>query len=163
MSAFRIAPMCSTIRAITLCLLLLPVALLFGAIFYNSMLVVPALLVLCIYAWVWLCFRPTQFVVHPQTLEIIWPLRRRSLSRATISDVKIITSKELKTEIGWGARVGAGGLWGGFGWLWTQRRGIVQMYVSRVDRFVWLERKSERSWLITPDNPEAFVRAMAAR
>jgi hypothetical protein len=57
-------------------------------------------------------------------------------------------------------RVGAGGLWGGFGWLWTQRRGIVQMYVSRTDDFVWIERPGERSWLITPERPKAFVRAM---
>jgi hypothetical protein len=32
------------------------------------------------------------------------------------------------SEVGWSMRVGAGGLWGGFGWLWTERRGIVQMY-----------------------------------
>ena len=28
------------------------------------------------------------------------------------------------SEVRWGMRVGAGG----FGWLWTERRGIVQMY-----------------------------------
>jgi hypothetical protein len=62
--------------------------------------------------------------------------------------------------IRWRARVGAGGLWGGFGWLWTEKRGIVQMYVSRTDRFVWIERGAERPWLISPENPEAFVRLL---
>jgi hypothetical protein len=29
-------------------------------------------------------------------------------------------------------RIGVGGLWGVFGWLWT-RRGLVEVYVSRTD------------------------------
>jgi hypothetical protein len=59
-------------------------------------------------------------------------------------------------------RIGAGGLWGGFGWLWTKRKGMVQMHVSRTDGFVWIERKADRPWLITPENPEAFVRALSS-
>jgi len=59
-------------------------------------------------------------------------------------------------------RVGAGGLWGAFGWLWTTKRGTVQMYISRTDNFVWIERRSERPWLITPERPEQFVAAMTA-
>ena len=59
-------------------------------------------------------------------------------------------------------RVGGGALWGGFGWLWTQRRGIVQMYISRTDGFVWIERVGDRPWLITPAQPAAFVRALSS-
>jgi len=162
MTAFRIADMCSTIRAVTLCLWVLPVALLLGALVAHIGLLVLAVLVVIIYAWVWFGFRPTFFVVGPEALEIIWPLKRQLIPRASISEVTIVTAKELKTEVGWGVRIGAGGLWGSFGWLWTQRRGIVQMYVSRIDRFVWLERRPERSLLITPENPEAFVRAMTS-
>jgi hypothetical protein len=76
--------------------------------------------------------------------------------------VRLIDRDELRRQVGWGMRVGAGGLWGGFGWLWTTRRGIVQMYVSRLDRFVWIERGGERPWLITPDRPEMFVAALGA-
>jgi hypothetical protein len=60
-------------------------------------------------------------------------------------------------------RVGAGGLWGGFGWFWTTRRGLVRMYVSRIDHFVWIERGPAQPWLITPDHPDAFVRALSTR
>jgi hypothetical protein len=52
-------------------------------------------------------------------------------------------------------------MWGGFGWLWTRKRGIVQMYISRTDRFVWIERAGERPWLITPERPEEFVAALS--
>jgi hypothetical protein len=110
---------------------------------------------------VWTRFRPTTFVVHPHAVEVIWPLKRREIARHEISAVRLIDRPELRRLAGWGARVGAGGLWGGFGWLWTRHRGIVQMYISRIDRFVWIERVGGRPWLITPDEPEAFVRAVA--
>jgi hypothetical protein len=59
-------------------------------------------------------------------------------------------------------RIGAGGLWGAFGWLWTQRRGMVQMYISRTDGFVWIERGADRPWLITPEQPQAFLSALSS-
>jgi len=67
----------------------------------------------------------------------------------------------MQKEIGSSLRIGAGGLWGGFGWLWTQRRGIVQMYVSRTDYFIWIERASGRPWIVTIDQPENFIRALS--
>jgi len=120
----------------------------------------PLLLVFGIYSWVWVRFRPTMFVVRPNVLQVIWPLKRRQILRDDISDVRLIDRQELRREVGRGMRVGAGGLWGGFGWLWTQRRGVVQMYISRTDRFVWIEAVSGRPWLITPEQPEDFVRAL---
>ena len=35
------------------------------------------------------------------------------------------------------------------------------MYISRTDQFVWIERKNGRPWLITPEEPDAFVRAVS--
>jgi hypothetical protein len=147
------------IRVLTWALLALPVAFLAGASLGSPALAVPAVLVAGVYGWVWLRFRPTGFEVHPDAIEVIWPWKRRRIRRADVSDVRLIDRDELRREVGWCMRVGAGGLWGGFGWLWTQRRGIVQMYVSRTDRLVWIERAGGRPWLITPERPEAFVRA----
>jgi len=158
---FRLAPMCRFILMLTVVLLALPVALLAGAAAGARVLTGVALLTILIYMWVWTRFRPTAFIVHPHALEVVWPLKRRELERAGIVGVRLITRQELRQEVGWGVRVGAAGLWGGFGWLWTERRGIVQMYISRIDRFVWIEHLSERPWLITPNEPEAFVRALS--
>jgi Bacterial PH domain len=36
------------------------------------------------------------------------------------------------------------------------------MFVTRTDRFVWIERTRERPWLITPEQPDAFVRALSS-
>jgi len=160
-TSFRLAPMSPLILGLTLGLLALPPLFVVGGAVWRSVFSTPALLIAAIYAWVWVRFRPTRFVVRPGALEVIWPLKRRRIPRAEISDVRLIDAPELRREIGWGMRVGAGGLWGGFGWLWTRNRGIVQMYISRTDRFVWIERAGERPWLITPERPEEFVRALS--
>jgi predicted DNA-binding protein (UPF0251 family) len=150
------------ILILTLILMALPVAFLGKAVIGDTRFVLPGTLVAVIYAWVWLRFRPTFFVIHPAALEVMWPLKRRQLRREEISSVRLVDKEELREEVGWGMRVGAGGLWGGFGWLWTARRGIVQMYISRTDGFVWIERGDERPWLVTPEHPEAFVRALSS-
>jgi hypothetical protein len=154
--------MCTLIRSVTVALLALPVLFLVCSFLGPSFLLAPAIVLLAIYAWVWLLLRPTHFVVRQDVLEVIWPLKRRQIRRANISHVRTINRRDLKREVGWGVRVGAGGLWGGFGWLWTQRQGIVQMYISRINDLVWIECTSGRPWLISPEQPHLFIQAMAA-
>ncbi len=159
--SFRLARMSPLILSLTLLLLVLPPAFLVGAVFGRQSLAIPAVFLIALYAWVWFRFRPSQFTVHEGGLQVIWPLKCRNIPRETIASVRVIDRRELKREIGWGMRVGAGGLWGAFGWLWTQRRGVIQMYVTRTDCFVWIERTDGRPWLITPEEPEEFVRALS--
>jgi hypothetical protein len=159
---YRLAPMSPEILVLTVVLLPLPLFFVALAFFYTTpLLLAPALFILVIYAWIWLLSRPTGFVVHPRYLEVTWPLKRREIPRDDIQAVRLIDRQTLRREAGWGMRVGAGGLFGGFGYLWTTRRGLVRMFVSRTDHFVWIERRSERPWLITPDQPDAFVRALS--
>jgi len=153
--------MSRVILVLTLVLLLLPVAFFVAALTYHRLFVLPALFLLFISAWVWLWFRPGVFVVGPTDLEVVWPLRRRRLRRDTITSVRRIDRQALRNETGWALRVGAGGLWGGFGILGTARRGIVRMYVSRLDDLVRIERGREQPWLITPEQPDAFIHALS--
>ena len=158
---FRLAPMSPLISMLTLLLLALPALFVVIAIFATPVLTLPALFLIVLHTWVWLRFRPTQFIIYPDRLDVHWPLKRRSISRRDIAEARCIDKRALQNVIGRGVRIGAGGLWGGFGWLWTQRRGIVQMYVSRTDDFVWIECVNARPWLVTPEQPEAFVRALS--
>jgi hypothetical protein len=148
------------ILVMTLVLLALPVSFAVAAMAGAKFHIAPCLIVTLIYAWIWLRLRPSRFVLQDRSLEVIWPLKRREIPRSSISAVRLLDREELKQEIGWGMRVGAGGLGGGFGWLWTKRHGIVQMYVSRTHGFVWIERRNDRPWLLTPDEPEIFMRAL---
>jgi hypothetical protein len=159
--SFLLAEMSPLIRWLTILLLAIPVVFLLAIGFSGAyFLSLPALLLLVIYAWVWLRFRPHTFIVYPNAIEVLWPLKRRRIPRDEITAVRLVDGEELTREIGWGTRVGAGGLWGGFGWLWTRRRGIVQMYISRTDGYVWIERGAKRPWLLTPERPDDFVRAL---
>lgn len=158
--SFPLAPMSGFIRALTIALFLLPVAFIVSGLLWGAPRLSVGLLLVALYLWVWLWMRPRQFIVHAGGIEVVWPLRRRTIVRASLRGVRRVDRGELRALTGAAARVGVGGLWGGFGWLWTQRRGIVQMYVSRTDGLVWIERGSERPWLITPESPEAFVRLL---
>jgi hypothetical protein len=160
--SFPLAPMSRSLMVMTLVLLALPLGFLAAAALGLSQLMGPGLLMVIIYGWIWLRFRPTRFVVRPDLVEVVWPLKRRRIPRAGIASVRLIDRQDLKREVGWGMRVGAGGLWGGFGWLATRRRGIVRMYISRPDGFVWIECVGGRPWLLTPEEPEAFVRALSS-
>jgi hypothetical protein len=125
----------------------------------TSLLVGPGLLVTGIYAYIWFWMRPTRFEVDGEGMTVVWPMRRERVPRARLAGARLIDREDLRGEVGWGMRVGAGGLWGGFGWLYTQKRGVVRMYISRIDRFVWIETLDrKRPWLVTPSDPEAFVR-----
>lgn len=157
---FRLASMSPLIRGLTMIMLALPVAFLAGALLLVRALAIPALLIVAVYAWIWLRFRPGRFVLDRDRLRIHWPLKRRDIARGDIVAARLLDARQLREEIGWGMRIGAGGLWGAFGLLWTRRRGLVQMYVSRTDGYVWIECAGARPWLITPERPGAFVKAL---
>lgn len=159
---FRLAPMSPAILVVTLMLLALPVGFFIAAMAGARFHLAPCFVVTAIYVWIWLRFRPTCFVLHERTLDVIWPLKRREIRRDSIAGVQLLDRDALKHKIGWALRIGAGGLGGGFGWLWTKRHGLVRMAVSRADGFVWIERKNDHSWLLTPEQPDEFVRDLSA-
>ena len=108
---------------------------------------------------VWLWSRPKNFELSHQGLTIVWPIRRHTLLRSAIASLRIVPRRELRNEVGVALRVGVGGLFGTFGLLWTTRRGWMGVYITSTDGFVLIEPRSGRSLLVTPEDPEAFVRA----
>ncbi len=59
-------------------------------------------------------------------------------------------------------RVGAGGLWGGFGQIWAEREKL-DFYISRTDSFVLIHRHGGRSLLISPERQADFVSELGRR
>ena len=66
---------------------------------------------------------------------------------------------QFRRQYGFGMRVGAGGLWGGFGLLKTGRE-TFSMWISRTDAFVLVRLRGARTLLITPDRPREFLEAL---
>jgi Bacterial PH domain len=167
MTTFRLARMSGLIWSLTVPLLALPV--LFAVLAARApgpaapVLQVVAGLLVVLYAAVWLYARPSRFEVGDQGLVIVWPARRQRVARDDIAGARILAWGDFRREFGWAARIGVGGLWGGFGWAWTSRRGLLDLYVSRTDGCVLVERHAGRALLLTPERPDAFVRALRPR
>jgi hypothetical protein len=123
-----------------------------------SAIVVAALVVLA-YASVWLVWRPTRFEVDARALRIVWPLRSRTIARGAVIAARIVTGPAFRSEYGFGMRIGAGGLFGGFGLL-EMRTTTFSMWISRTDRLVIVELRDARPLLVTPEDPERFVAAL---
>lgn len=162
--SFPIAPMSRGIRWLTWGLLTIPLWFLGLAWLVPglSLFSVVAALIVALYAAIWVWWRPSSFDVTGSGLRIRFPATTREIPGSQIAGARILGSAELYAEAGFAVRVGVGGLWGGFGWLWTQRRGFVEFYISRVDQLVWIERRGARPLLVTPSDAERFVRALEA-
>ncbi|MBI2468854.1 MAG: hypothetical protein HYV62_13755 [Candidatus Rokubacteria bacterium] len=119
-------------------------------------------LLVLLYVGVWLYARPTRFEVRADGLAIVRPALRRLIPRGAITAARVVTRESFREEFGWGGRIGVGGLWGGFGWAWTSKRGLADLYVSRADWLVVVEQRAGRPLLITPERPDEFVRALRA-
>jgi hypothetical protein len=163
MQTFRLAPMTRDLQAMTAVVLLVPAGIAgwlhhLGQPLRPEILGVVGLLVLA-YAAVWLFWRPRRFEVSALGLAIVWPLRRRTIVAAHVGRPSTIDRRSFRRDYGRGLRVGAGGLWGGFGLLVTPKA-TLSMYVSRTDAFVLVPVTGARTLMLTPEHPTAFVTAL---
>ena len=157
------APMCPLVRALTVGLWCIPIgmALLAAAGWGRSVLCWVALALPALYSAIWLWCRPSEFRVGPPGVQIRWPLRTRTIRWHQIASARAAPSgRELRAQLGVAIRVGAGGLWGAFGWVWSSRLGWCPVYVSRTRDLVWLERPAGSPLLLSPERPEEFVDAV---
>jgi hypothetical protein len=164
-TVFALAPMTTGLRVLTWALFGVPAALLYAALespepVHTGLLVVTAFVALT-YASVWLVWRPSRFEIGADALRIVWPLRARTIPRSAIRGARMVTAAEFRRAHGWGMRIGAGGLWGGFGLLKTSDT-TFSMWISRTDRLVIVDLRDARPLLVTPDAPERFVALLGA-
>jgi len=146
------------IQGLTIGLLLLPLVFAIAAwVTQQAGLAGVALFLGVLYAGVWFGCRPTYFQVTDRDLTIVFPVWQRSVPIVTVTAVRQIGPTEFRQRFGSALRVGVGGLWGGFGWLWTSRGGWVEFYVSRTDHLVLIERSGHLPLLITPRSPQHFI------
>jgi hypothetical protein len=161
MGHFKLAPMHPAFRVLTGLLLPLPVVLAAVAALVPSpestILFATSVFVGLVYVFVWKYMRPSGFEVDTLGLVVVWPWRRRVLSARNIASARIIQKSDFWSEFGFPLRVGAGGLWGGFGLLWTHRRGWINFYITRSNDMVVVERAGQGPLLITPERPEEFL------
>lgn len=158
---FLLAPMSPGIKGLTIILLLLPLGFgLWALISHDQGAGMIFLLLMILYGLTWFCCRPTCFIVSQDDLKLIFPVWQRRIPIRTISRVRLISKEMFCREFGQAMRIGVGGLWGGFGWLWTSQRGLIEFYISRSDHLVCIDRSMGNSLLITPDQTNQFVETL---
>lgn len=116
--------------------------------------------VAALYGAIWLWWRPASFALSGAGLELQFPGRRAVVEAHEMTGARRLEAPDFKREFGFALRVGVGGLWGGFGWLWTRLGGWVEFYISRTDGFVLVERRGGTPLLLTPEDPEGFAEAL---
>lgn len=162
--SFKLAPMSPLIFSLTIALWCLPVVFVLWAVFTEGSIqvtaIVTVLFLLLVYGSVWVGFRPSRFLLTPDQLIIRFPARQRSFPLADLGEAEILSEANFRQEFGWAMRIGAGGLWGGFGWLQTSKKGMLEFYTSRSDGLVWIKRQSGNDLLLTPQEPERFIQAL---
>jgi hypothetical protein len=157
MTSFALAPMSRAIRAITLAMLAIPLLFAAFAPFVAAALGWIALGVAALYLAVWLAWRPARFEVGTDALRICFPLWTRTLAARSLAGARTLDGAALRRELGFPLRIGVGGLWGAFGWIWSSKRGSIETYISRTDELVWIARRDALPLLLTPERPEEFA------
>ncbi len=162
MRRFPLAPMNGLILWLTVFLLPLPLMVgLAGVAAGTALLWIPAGFIVVVYGVVWFFMRPAAFELSETSLDIVFPLRRIAVPMEVIGDAEFLSGKEFRARYGLGYRIGAGGLWGGFG-LYRTRTVTFQFYISRVSDLVVLRRSGDRPLLITPRDPKGFIGELEA-
>jgi hypothetical protein len=127
-----------------------------GALTGSVALLIVALLVgIAVYA------RPSRFVLSPEGLRVVWPVRERMIPLRDLAGVEVLDRSQFRARFGLGVRIGAGGFLGGFGWLKTGPQ-TFDFYVSRVDRYALVQVRGGNPLLITPERLDEFVRELQA-
>ncbi len=115
-----------------------------------------------LYISVWVWWRPGHFSLGEGELRLHFPLRSIAVPLAQIEDCELWESADLKSRYGNTYRVGAGGLWGGFGWLRSSSKEWIEFYISRQSGYVHIRRPGMNALLITPERAPEFVAELRA-
>jgi hypothetical protein len=160
MKTFRIAPMSALFVLLFVPLMAMPILfLMVDAGPATLVMQGTGGFVLAIYGSVWAWWRPTRFDVDRSGLTAVFPTRRRHTPRAEIVSAELLDMGGFRRQYPRAMRVGAGGLGGGFGWLWS-KNGWIEFYISRMDGLVLIQRRGRMPLLISPRDPEGFVAAL---
>lgn len=109
---------------------------------------------------VWVFYKPTRVVVDDDELEIQFPMRTIAVSRAEISGARVLARSQFRETLGFALRVGVGGLFGVFGFLWSNKLGWVTIYVTSTDNWVLIQRRGAGPLILTPKDADGLVRAL---
>ena len=107
-----------------------------------------------------LFLRPLHYKLTADQIVIHSLLFNWTIERSTIAGIQEVSSETLRPSI----RVfGVGGLFGYYGFFSNLKLGNFRMLATRRDHAVLIETENGKKWVITPDDPKAFVMEFKGR
>jgi hypothetical protein len=103
-------------------------------------------------------FRPAGYVVTSEEVLVSRLLRDVPIKRADIRRVAALPARDLSASV---RLFGVGGLFGYYGKYASHLLGRTTWYATRRDTPVLLETTDGKKYILTPNDPNAFVRALA--
>lgn len=100
-------------------------------------------------------FRPVNYQLSGEQLIIQRPLTNVKIQREHIKSIVLLDKKTLYGTI---RTLGVGGLFGYYGKFANGNLGIMTWYATRKDRAVLVQTIDNRKIIITPDDPDQFVK-----
>ncbi|GMU63522.1 MAG: hypothetical protein AMXMBFR34_52850 [Myxococcaceae bacterium] len=147
------------IRALTVFFFALPCLFLAEGLRHGSPLLGVGGLLLLLDVEVYLVHRPRRFTLEPGALVLEYPVRAKRIPLRGLTAAEGMGAEELRARFGRALRVGVGGLFGGFGWLYTSK-GWVELDISRTDGLVLLTFEGRIPLLVSPEAPAGFIAAV---
>ena len=123
----------------------------------RPVMLLTTLFLVLLYISVWVWWRPGHFSLGEGELRLHFPLRTLVVPLDEVEGCDLWQGSDLYARYGTTYRVGAGGLWGGFGWLRSSSKEWIEFYISRQSDYVHIRRKGRHSLLLTPERPTDFV------
>jgi hypothetical protein len=103
-------------------------------------------------------FRPAGYVVTGEEVLVSRPLLDVHIKRADIQRVVALPARDLSASV---RLFGVGGLFGYYGKYANHLLGRTTWYATRRDTPVLLETTDDKKYILTPNDPSGFVRALA--
>lgn len=104
-------------------------------------------------------FHPSSYSVNRTELIISRPAKGVKIRVGDIKNVERLTRKDLA----WSVRIfGVGGLFGYYGKFSNKTIGPMTWYATRRNSYVLIQLKNNKKIIITPDEPEEFIKELSA-
>ncbi len=100
-------------------------------------------------------FKPRYYNLNYEELIINRFIGNVSIRKSGIKSVEIIDKEKLKGSI---RTFGVGGLFGYFGKFYNSTFGAMTWYATKRSNYILIKTTSNKKIIITPNNPEGFVK-----
>ncbi|HEX8460541.1 MAG TPA: PH domain-containing protein [Segetibacter sp.] len=116
--------------------------------------IITSVIILAVYLGSYL-FRPIDYEVTNDSLIIRRTIKSVIIKRKEISSVQPIAKDQMKWTI---RTFGVGGLFGYYGQFVNSKLGNMTWYATRRDNTVLITTILDKKIIVTPDEPEAFIK-----